>query len=224
MPTSFYAVPVSNYSATVRLLLQLKGVPFVERAPLDGYGSAAYKALVPTGTVPAIADDLVVLSESAVIAEYLDERYPSPPLLPPADDPAKRATVRLVQRLHDTRVEPPLRALFGHVDPTRRDPAVVEAGLDTFERRLAELGQLVQPAPFFAGELPTVADYAYPATLLLGERMGQALDRRWLLPPTLAPWWHRLRSLPAVAAMLHDYERAVDAWIASRTSKSVAEA
>lgn len=218
MPTTFYAVPVSNYAATVRLLLQLKGVPFLERLPPDGYGSAAYKAIVPTGTVPAIVDDAVALSESAVIAEYLDERYPSPALLPPPDDVAARARVRLMQRLHDTRIEPPLRALFGHVDPEKRDAGAVEAQLALLEARLDELASLTEPAPFLAGALPTLADYAYPATLLLGERMGDVLERRWQLPPALGPWWHRLRGLPAVAAMLHDYGLAVDAWIATKLS------
>lgn len=222
MPTTFYAVPVSNYAATVRLLLQLKGVPFLEQMPPDGYGSAKYKAVVPTGTVPAIVDDEVALSESAVIAEYLDERYPSPTLLPPPGEVAARARVRLLQRLHDTRIEPPLRALFGHVDPAKRDPAVVEAQLATFEARLLEIAQLAVPAPFLAGAKPTLADYAYPATLLLGERMGDALERRWQMPASLGPWWQRLRGLPAVAAMLHDYGRAVDAWIDVKLSSPAA--
>jgi glutathione S-transferase len=220
MPTTFYAVPVSNYAATVRLVLQLKGVPFVERTPPDGYGSPAYKAIVPTGTVPAIVDDRVVLSESAVIAEYLDERYPSPPLLPPQGEVDRRARVRLVQRLHDSRVEPPLRALFAQVDPAKRDPTVVVDGFATFEQRLEELARIAQPSPFFAGDLPTLADYSYPATLLLAERMGGVLGQRWHVPAPLAAWWHRLRGLPAVAAMLSDYGRAVDGWIASKTASA----
>lgn len=217
MTTTFYAVPVSNYCATVRLLLQLKGVPFVERQPPDGYGSPAYKATVPTGTVPALIDDLVVLSESGAIAEYLDERYPTPALLPPAADLAARAQARWLQRLHDSRVEPCLRVLFAHVDPHRRAADVVCAQFHAFEVRLAELEALARPDPYLVGARPTLADYAYPATLLLAERMGEVLHRPWSMPADLALWWHRLRGLPPVAAMLHDYGQAVDRWIASKT-------
>ncbi len=217
MTTTFYAVPVSNYCATVRLLLQLKGVPFVEQKPPDGYGSPAYKAIVPSGTVPALVDDAVVLSESGVIAEYLDERYGAPALLPPAGDVAARAQARLLARLHDTRVEPCLRLLFAHVDPLRRQEDVVCAQLGAFLDRFGEVAAIARPTPYLAGPVPTLADYTYPATLLLAERMFEVLHRQWSLPPELAPWWHRLRGLPAVAAMLADYGRAVDAWIASKT-------
>ncbi|MFW5680568.1 MAG: glutathione S-transferase family protein [Pseudomonadota bacterium] len=219
MPTTFYAVPVSNYCATVRLILQLKGVPFVERLPPEGYGSGAYKAIVPSGTVPALADDLVVVSESGVIAEYLDERYPGPALLPPLGDVAARARVRLLARLHDSRVEPNLRALFAHVDPAKRQTDVVRLQFGLFEQRLHEVEAQASLDPYLTGAQPTLADYTYPATLLLAERMGETLGQGWSLPPHLAAWWHRLRGLPAVAAMLRDYGRAVDAWIAAKQGR-----
>lgn len=212
MPTTLYAVPVSNFCATVRLVLRLKEVAYDEKPPPDGYGSAAYKAVVPTGTVPGLVDGDVVLSESSVIVEYLDARYPVPSLRP-VRAPAERARLRWLARLHDGRIEPPLRALFGHVDPAGRDPAVVEAEWRRLETRLGELGATAAPAPFLAGDRLTLADVPYPATLLLGERMAAALGRELALPPALAAWWRHLRAQPPVAAMLADYAPAVDAWL-----------
>lgn len=214
MPTTFYAVPVSNFCATVRLVLELKEVAFEERSPPDGDGSTAYKRIVPTGTVPGLVDDAVVLSETAVIVDYLDARYPVPALRP-ARAPAARARLRWLARLHDTRIEPPLRALFDQMNPARRDDAAVAAEWDRLRDRLAELAAVTTPAPFLAGGRLTLADVAYPATLLLGERMANELGRTLPLPPALAPWWARLRAQPPVAAMLDGYAAAVDAWLAA---------
>ena len=49
---TLYNVPVSSYGAKVRIILNHKGLEWTE--PADGYGSAAYKQIVPAGTVPAI--------------------------------------------------------------------------------------------------------------------------------------------------------------------------
>ena len=201
MATTLYAVPVSNFCATVRLVLRLKGVAFDEMLPPDGYGSAAYKRIVPTGTVPGLVDDAVTLSESAVIVDYLDARYPEPPLIP-ADAIAERARIRWLARLHDIRIEPPLRVLFPHMNPARRDEAVVDAEWRRLATRLGDLAAATTPAPFLAGDRLTLADVVFPATLLLGERMAVELGRTLPLPPVLAAWWARLRTEPAVAPML----------------------
>ncbi len=218
MLVTLYAVPVSNFAATVRLVLTLKGVAYREQPPPDGYGSAAYKAIVPTGTVPGLVCGDLVLSESAVIAEYLDERWPEPRLIP-AGDPAIRARVRWLQRLHDTRIEPPLRALFAHMTPAARDDATVEAEWGRLAVRLEDLARIKGSAPYLAGDAATLADYSYPATLLLGERMAVALDRTLPLPPVLAGWWNRLRALPAVHRVLAGYGEAVEAWLVAKQAQ-----
>jgi glutathione S-transferase len=219
MLVTLYAVPVSNFAATVRLVLTLKGVPFIERLPPDGYASPAYKAIVPTGTVPGLVDGDLVLSESAVIAEYLDERWPEPRLVP-TGDPAARARVRWLQRLHDTRIEPPLRALFAHMAPATRDREVVEAQWDRLAVRLEDLARIKGRAPYLAGAEPTLADYSYPATLLLGEMMAAELGRPLPLPLALAGWWDRLRVLPAVDRVLIGYGEAVGAWLESKRAQA----
>ena len=115
----FYTHPVSNFAAKVEIVLRLKRIAFVALAPPDGYGSPAYKAIVPAGTIPAIVDGDLVLSESETIVEYLEEAYGEPRLLP--GDPAERARLRLLARFHDTRLEPPLRALFAQMNVLEHD-------------------------------------------------------------------------------------------------------
>ena len=80
------------FCARVRIVLAEKGIDY-ETVEIDLRNRPAWiYELNPSGKVPVL-DDGFVLPESAVIMEYLDERYPEHPLLP--DDPAERAGVRL---------------------------------------------------------------------------------------------------------------------------------
>jgi len=54
----------------------------------------AYLQMNPYGKVPVLTDDSTVLYESLIINEYLDEKYPNPPLMP--KDPAKKARGRIL--------------------------------------------------------------------------------------------------------------------------------
>jgi hypothetical protein len=48
---TLYGVPVSAFVAKVRIVLDMKGMTYTETAPPGGYGSPAYRALVPAGSV-----------------------------------------------------------------------------------------------------------------------------------------------------------------------------
>ena len=107
---TLYRLPVSNCCTGVLAALVHKGLPFADTEPpgahqspagawRPGYGTAQYKAVVPSGTIPALsvtnsgsgtsAD--FVLSESTCCVEYLDELAPHPPLLPHISEPERRA-------------------------------------------------------------------------------------------------------------------------------------
>lgn len=85
----------SSAAYRARIALNLKGVTYELVSQHLRHGdqrSAEYLALNPQGLVPALEDGGVVLGQSLAIVEYLDERFPSPPLLP--RDPVARAQVR----------------------------------------------------------------------------------------------------------------------------------
>jgi glutathione S-transferase len=84
------------YCARVRIALAEKGLEWEAVAvDLDDRPDWLYEKN-PLGKVPGLEEDGWALPESVVILEYLEERWPEPPLLPP--DPADRAVVRL--RVH----------------------------------------------------------------------------------------------------------------------------
>ncbi|HEY4346455.1 MAG TPA: glutathione S-transferase family protein [Gaiellaceae bacterium] len=159
------------YCARVRLALAEKAVSF-ETVAIDLQDRPAWiYDLNPTGRVPVL-DDGFVLAESAVIMEYLEERFPEPPLLPA--DPAGRARARLMLLRFD--------ALLGddYYAYRRGDPN--------------ELGRKLDELP--VGESLFV-DIAYlPWVMRLRELYGAAL------PGRLEAWLEELLERPAGAAEL----------------------
>lgn len=89
----------SSASYRVRIGLNLKGIPYdtvpVNLSTEDGeQHDAAYAALNPQQLVPTLVDGDTVIGQSLAILEYLEERFPAPPLLP--SGPAERARARQV--------------------------------------------------------------------------------------------------------------------------------
>src|SRR5262245_52205782 len=86
----------SSAAQRVRIALNLKGLNVTQvplHLPKGEHKSAGYVALNPQGLVPSLElDDGTVLTQSLAIIEWLDEKYPQPPLLPA--DPLRRAKAR----------------------------------------------------------------------------------------------------------------------------------
>ena len=101
-----YDHPLSPYGQKVKIALLEKGIAFEAPMP-DALGSGAtageFAAASPRGEVPALIDGEVAVFDSTVILEYIEERWPDPPLLPA--EPAERARVRMLEDVMDTHFE-----------------------------------------------------------------------------------------------------------------------
>jgi glutathione S-transferase len=172
------------YCARVRIVLAEKGIEY-EVVPVDlGDRPAWIYEKNPTGRVPVLEEDTFVLPESAVIDEYLEERYPDPALLPP--DPGGRAAARLLVFRFDELSRPYYAVRRGDDDARER--------LDV---ELARLDLLLQAQPFLTGREFGLADVAYlPWILRARDRMDVDVQRF----SALADWVSRSSERPAVAA------------------------
>jgi glutathione S-transferase len=207
-----YATELSSYSLKVRLAAALKGIVLDLRAPPDGYRSDAYRALVPSGTVPALVDGDFTLAESDTILEYLEDRVPTPALLPA--DPRGRAQARFLGRLHDFRFEPRLRACFGAV-AARQAPPEIEPALDA-ALALIETS-LDAEGPFAIGAVPSLADCAYPASFAILDALAPVFGWRVAPHPRIARWRAAMAAHPVFESLLVPYRASIAAWIASKS-------
>jgi glutathione S-transferase len=162
------------YCARARIVLAEKGVEYeTVELDLDDRPSWIYEKNA-TGRVPVLEEGDWLLPESAVIMEYLEERYPAPALL--AVDAAERALARLW--------------IFRHDDFTRPYYAL-RRGEDGAAGRFAE--QLTRLDVDEYG----LADIAYvPWVLRARDSIGVSLDGH----PAVEDWLARLLDRPAIAA------------------------
>jgi glutathione S-transferase len=174
------------YCARVRIALVEKGIEYeTVEVDLDDRPAWIYEKN-PLGRVPVIEEDTFVLAESAVIDEYLEERYPEPALWPA--DPGERALGRLLVFRFDE-LSRPYYAL-------RREEEGAAARLDA---QLAQLDLLLQSQPFLSGREFGLADIAYvPWILRARDRLGVDLAQF----EALTAWVARLEQRPSVAAEL----------------------
>ena len=93
---------VSPYVRKVLVCLELKGLDYEVDPITPFFGNDEFRRLSPLCRIPVMIDDDLVLTDSTVIAEYLDEAHPEPPLLPKgAKD---RARARWLEEFADTRL------------------------------------------------------------------------------------------------------------------------
>ena len=173
------------FCARVRIVLAEKDIPY-ETVEIDLAARPAWLyEKNPAGKVPVLEEDGWLLPESAVIDEYLDERYPEPPLLPA--DPAERAFARLLTFRFDEYLGGPYYAL-------RRGEAEADEALEV---ALGRLDDLVAALPYLSGRDFGLADVAYvPWVLRARDMLGVSLDGQ----PALEDWVARLAERPSVAA------------------------
>jgi glutathione S-transferase len=180
-----YDAPRCPYCARARIVLAEKGVAY-ETVEIDlGDRPAWLYTKNPSGRVPVLEEDGgFVLPESPVIMEYLEERYPEPPLWP--RDPAERALARLWIDRFAVRLGDDYYAL------RRGDSSALD-------QRLAELDAALEAQPFLSGREYGLADIAYvPWILRARSSLGVDLEPY----PALSAWVERLGERPAVAAEL----------------------
>jgi maleylpyruvate isomerase len=171
----------SSAAWRVRTVLALKGLAW-EAAPRDlrinEQTAPDYVARNPQGLVPALEVDGAVLTQSLAIIEYLEERYPQPPVLP--SDPLERARVRAfalaiacdIHPVQNLRVLRMLRARgldSAAVDGWARE--VMESGLAACARLIED-----RSGPFCFGAAITLADVVLIPQMANARRFGARTD------------------------------------------------
>ncbi len=165
----------------------------------------------PAGQTPALLlDDGVCLAEAVAIMEFLEERYPAPPLV--GATAQERALTRQWQRRVELNITENIHNAFHFAEGLKRFatriPVAPEAapGLKRIAQdRLAWLDGMIGGRPFLAGERFTMADIWLYVWLDFAISVRQPFDRTL---SNLTPWFDRVAARPSAAASLHrDWQR-----------------
>jgi glutathione S-transferase len=165
------SLPVSPFAARVRIAIYAKDAPVSIVPPPAGWpNSRQFRDLNPTGRVPVLLDDRGALWESSVLLEYLEERFPSPSLMPV--DVFDRATARLLVQHVDLYLMPPVVAL---ADP-RTDSAGARRAVEDLLNGLQMIDDLLEGPRYALGDQLTLADCALAPALfavaVTADRLG----------------------------------------------------
>ena len=155
-----YQLPYSHFSSKIKIILLEKqiAVDFPD-IPGAAQSSDQYHAINPTGLVPCLVDGDFVLSESEVIAEYLNDHTPEPAMLPVGVK--ERARSRWLSRIHDLYIAPTLSAIFGLTLAESIDTEVAEEKLESLFKYLDMVEDQINPSPYFFGEQFGISDASY---------------------------------------------------------------
>jgi glutathione S-transferase len=195
-----YDYPDCPFCQKVRVVLAEKDLEF-ERVHVDlrkgEQRAPEFLKLNPYGKVPVLIDEDVVVYDSTIINEYLDEEYPNTPLMP--QDSASRARVRQLEDFADNSFAPPAGLVLAelHKPEAERDAERIKKYQAELARVLARIEGTLDDKPFLVGEF-SLADIAFVPRLLILPQLGVEVDARL---QNVGAWIGRLRERPSVRAL-----------------------
>jgi glutathione S-transferase len=202
---------VSPYARKVFVALDMKGVDYEMDPIVPFYGTEEFTKVSPLRRIPVLIDGELVLNDSTVICEYVDERWPEPPLMP--KNPADRAKARWMEEFADSRLGDLIiwrlfyqKTIVPYVWKREPDHALIARvttqdlpeALDWIEARAPDGG--------FLFDHVCIADIAYACFFRNASLVGFEIDaERW---PRTANWLERVCAVPAFEGTMQ-FERAI---------------
>jgi glutathione S-transferase len=204
-------MPLDPSSRTARLILAEKGLParLIESRPWDADGELVLRN--PAGTIPVLVDEPptggeISVSPGPAIAEYLEEAYRTPALLPGTS--AARAETRRLYWWFEEKFEREVNAaiLRRRVDDRLRGQRRSEddgrrQGVEAMRWHLDYLSWLLEGRPWIAGEKMTIADLAAASHLSCSDYLDAV---PWAEFPQVKEWYQRLKSRPSFRPLIAD--------------------
>lgn len=200
-------LPLSPYSRKVRLVMAEKKLPFELRVEKVWERRPEYLDLNPANTVPVLIEENgLVIPDSGVICEYLEEAYPDHPLM--GHSLAERVEVRRLVAWFDGKFaqevtanllgEKFMKRMLGHGNP---DAGALRAGYANLRHHLAYIGWLAEQRKWLGGASLSMADFAAAAHLSAIDFGG---DVDWSISPSTHDWYARMKSRPSFRPILAD--------------------
>lgn len=200
-----FGTPISPFVRKVRVALALKGLEYQSEGTFPGTRTPEFLAISPLGKIPAFEDGDLVIRDSNVIVEYLEEQYPEIPIRP--SNVADRARSRWLEEYAGSMLFGPLAGKIFMERLTRPfqtkvlgDESVVEDSVKNLVPPLFDYVESQLPADgFIFGEMG-VADIAVATAIINATYAGFEVDAGcW---PKVSGHLNRAMAHPVVAEVM----------------------
>lgn len=190
----FYHFWQCPYCQRARVTLAEKGIDYQSVAidPDDDMPEELVE-LNPDATVPTFRDDDVSLYGSEVIAEYLEERYPEPPLMPAS--PVERARARQLIYICDGGLGSALWQFSQATDGEERDEEQAAEAAQEIGERLERLSEHLGERDYFCGDAFSMAEVGLASFVLQLRDLDYPSSK---IPDNLVGWMERVAQRPSV--------------------------
>lgn len=205
---TLYHLPLDPDSRKIRIMLREKRLDFELKTEKVWERREAFLSMNPAGEVPVLADeDGSVIAGAPVIAEYLEDAYPQPPLV--GKGPIDRAEVRRLAWWFDGKFcrevsvnlldEKIMKRFLGQRQP---NSSAIRAGHANIGYHLQYIAWLCDRRTWLAGEEFSLADVAAAAHISALDYLG---DVPWPDHPGAKDWYARVKSRPSFRPLLADH-------------------
>jgi glutathione S-transferase len=205
-----YSGDLSPYSARVRMQIYAKGITDIALERPASFGTAKFREDFPIGRIPVLDVDGDMIPESEVIAEYLEQVYPTPSML--GATPRETAHIRTVARIGDIYIMNNMFMLAGQSYAPTRNEGIVDLLAGQVVRNVKALDRFIGKDGFACSGRITMADCALVPGLFLIDTMLSNLGIRNPVPscPNVAAYWTAIQKNEHAAKTLVELHRGLE--------------
>lgn len=201
-----YHYPLSPFSRKVRLSLAEKKIEVELMEERFWEKDPEFLRRNPAGKVPILRMNGRVLTESSAICEYIEEKFPTPPLLPRSAE-GRYEVRRLISWFDDTFYAEVTAKILGErvfrkvMGTGYADSTNVREGLRAIKTHLDTMAALLDQRRWLAGDTLSLADFAAAAHLSC---LDYVQDVDWNRSDVVKNWYATIKSRPAFRTLLRD--------------------
>lgn len=205
-----YSGDLSPYSARVRMQIYAKGITDIPFELPAGFGTPAFRKTNPIGRIPVLDIDGDLMPESEVIAEYLEEIYPTPSML--GSTPRETARIRTLARIGDVYIMNNMFMLSGQTYIQPRNDGTIDLLAGQVIRNVKALDAMIGEDGFACCGRLTMADCALVPGLFLVENVLPAARKPDPIAanPKVAAYWQAIQKNEHAARTLGELHRGLE--------------